>query len=78
MAPRQAVRARLPENLQDQNVREEALQSLRRDFFAPSHRQVVDAKLRTIERILVSWNLELLPPSSEKLEAIDATLKLGG
>ena len=76
--PPSATRARLPSDLQSPSVQAEALQALRRDVFAPSHLQVMDAKLRTVERALATWHLELLPPTSEKLEALGATLKLGG
>ena len=70
--------ARVDADLADPEVQQVALAELRRDVFAPSHAPVVESKLKTVQKALALWQLELLPPSVASIEALAASLKWGG
>ena len=61
-----------------QEDRDLALRHFREEIFAPTTRYVMEQKLKTVVAALKSWGMELLPPTSEKIHALGATLKAGG
>ncbi len=68
---------RLPSELTDPDARRQALAQLEADVFSRSNLHVVEAKLRTITRILEFFGLAALPPSREVIWALGAGLKKG-
>ena len=68
---------KLPKDLSDATVREDALEALRDDMWAATSKRPMEAKLATVEKMLKHWNYELLPFSREKVLALGAALKLG-
>ena len=48
------------------------------DVHAPSHKHVVEAKLKTIQRALALWKSSAFPPDREKAQALGVVLKAGG
>ena len=70
--------ARLDAGLASVEVQQAALTELRRDVFSSSHAPVVESKLKTVQKALALWQLDLLPPSVVVIEALAASLKWGG
>lgn len=57
--------------------RDDAVQSLMNDVYAPSMRRVAEGKLRTIAKALPFWGHSLLPPSVDTIRSMGAALKCG-
>ena len=75
---RQGACAGLPASLADEGERARALEDFRLDMFAPSNRHVMEYKLKTVKKALEFWNLEVVPPSVDKIHCLGAALKAGG
>ena len=69
---------KLPADLAASDGRQQALNFLKNEFYAPSNRAVMDAKLRTVSRALAFWSMPLEPPAVDKFHALGAALKAGG
>jgi hypothetical protein len=69
-------RGALPTLLTEEE-RSEALSAFQAEIWAPNTRRVMDYKLVTCTSALARWDLELFPPSLEKITALGATLKAG-
>jgi hypothetical protein len=78
-APGRAARSRgaLPA-LAPEEERAEALADFHSGIYAATTRRAMEFKLVTVSAALRRWNLELLPPTCEKVIALGATLKAGG
>ena len=68
----------LRRDLEDPATRELAVAELKDDIFAPSNKQVVAAKLKTVTKALAFWGFDLYPPTEEKIRALGAALKYCG
>ena len=72
------VKGHMNDELGDETVRKSAVEALDADVHAASHRHVVEAKLRTVEKALSFWKLPLMPPTVLHFRALGAALKYGG
>ena len=64
-------------DLSTAEARETALTNFTLDIFAPSNRASVASRLRTCERLLEVWSLQMSPPTPKAIVALGASLKAG-
>ena len=74
---RAVVRAQLP-NVLSQPDKEAAVRDLEADVLSASTSRSHQARLRTIDRIMVLWGLKAWPPTLVTWKALASTLKLAG
>ena len=63
--------------LQDEEERRQVLLTLRADIYAPTTVRAMQAKSKTIRKILSFWGFQELPLTVEKILALSAGLKKG-
>ena len=73
---RRSARGTLPD-LASEDVRREAMETFKMEFYAASNQQVVRAKWRTITTMLAMWGHVPLPISVDKVFCLGASLKKG-